>query len=112
MVIYVDFDETIARTSVDRDYVSSEPILENIDMINTLYDKGHTIIYWTARGTLKKDNYFKITLNQSVGIGEHSDIIDAIEKELDSMASYEDKLQVLNKYFGSTEFNTKELLKD
>tara|TARA_B100000029_G_scaffold388221_1_gene384329 strand:+ start:2838 stop:3167 length:330 start_codon:yes stop_codon:yes gene_type:complete len=64
MVIYVDFDETIARTSIDRDYASSEPIHENIDMVNTLYDKGHTIIYWTARGTLKKDNYFKVTLNQ------------------------------------------------
>ncbi len=64
-------------------------------------------------GNLEKHKTnIEVYLNQSVGIGEHSDIIDAIEKELDSMASYEDKLQVLNKYFGSTEFNTKELLKD
>ena len=41
----------------------------------------------------------EIYLNQSVGIGEHPDLIDAIEKELDSMASYEDKLSVLDKYF-------------
>ncbi len=41
----------------------------------------------------------EIYLNQSVGIGEHPDLVDAIEKELDSMASYEDKLSVLDKYF-------------
>jgi predicted AAA+ superfamily ATPase len=65
------------------------------------------------QGNLEKHKTnIEVYLNQSVGIGEHSDIIDTIEKELDSMVSYEDKLQVLDKYFGSTESNTKELLKD
>jgi undecaprenyl pyrophosphate synthase len=41
----------------------------------------------------------EIYLRNSVGVGEHSDIMDAIEKELDLMAQYEDHLEILNKYF-------------
>ena len=35
------------------------------------------------------------------GIGEHSDITEAIQVELDKIARYEDQLQVLDKYFKS-----------
>ena len=38
-------------------------------------------------------------LNNSVGIGEHADIMDTIEKELEIIAEYDDKLSVLIKYF-------------
>lgn len=51
MIVYVDIDETICETPIDRDYSKASPILENIAKVNSLYDKGHTIIYWTARGT-------------------------------------------------------------
>tara|TARA_Y100001963_G_scaffold117957_1_gene164200 strand:+ start:219 stop:533 length:315 start_codon:yes stop_codon:yes gene_type:complete len=51
MIIYVDIDETICETPPDRNYKLSNPIKENIKKINDLYDEGHTIIYWTARGT-------------------------------------------------------------
>ena len=34
------------------------------------------------------------------GIGEHSDIIETIQKELDAMASAHDRLEMLEKYFG------------
>ena len=40
----------------------------------------------------------EIYLNQSVGIGEHSDIIEAIEQELDEVAKYHDQIEVLEKY--------------
>jgi len=40
-----------------------------------------------------------IYLNQSIGIGEHSDIIENIEKELNIIAQYHDQLEVLDKYF-------------
>ena len=40
----------------------------------------------------------EIYLNQSVGIGEHSDIIEAIEQELDEIAKYHDQIEVLDKY--------------
>jgi len=41
----------------------------------------------------------EIYLRNPVGVGEHSDIMDTIEKELDLIAQYEDHLEVLQKYF-------------
>ncbi len=38
-------------------------------------------------------------LQKSVGVGEHSDIMETMEKELGYMADYHDKLEVLNTYF-------------
>lgn len=40
----------------------------------------------------------EIYLNHSVGIGEHSDIIEAIEQELEEVAKYNDQIEVLEKY--------------
>ena len=41
----------------------------------------------------------EIYLPTPVGVGEHSDVMDAIETELEEMAKYEDHLEILNKYF-------------
>lgn len=41
----------------------------------------------------------EVYLTNPVGVGDHSNIMDAIEKELDEMARYEDHLEVLQKYF-------------
>ena len=41
----------------------------------------------------------EVYLNQSVGIGEHSDIIESIEKELEEIAKYQDQIDILEKYF-------------
>jgi hypothetical protein len=41
----------------------------------------------------------EVYLNHPVGVGEHSDIMDAIEKELNHMAEYEDHLDIIDKYF-------------
>jgi len=38
-------------------------------------------------------------LNNSVGVAEHPDIMDTIEKELAIIAEYDDKLSVLEKHF-------------
>ena len=51
MVIYIDIDETICHSPDVPDYTTSYPIVENIEKANELYDQGHTIVYWTARGT-------------------------------------------------------------
>ena len=51
MDIFVDIDETICNTRRDRDYSKSTPIDEHIQKINKLYDEGHHIVYWTARGS-------------------------------------------------------------
>ena len=51
-------------------------------------------------------------LNNAVGVGEHADIMDTIEKEIEIIAEYDDKLEMLKKYF-PIEYNgkdTKELL--
>ncbi len=64
MVIYVDVDETICDTPVSRIYTDSIPIKSNIDMVNKLYNQGHTIVYWTARGTLTNINWFELTQKQ------------------------------------------------
>ncbi len=41
----------------------------------------------------------EVMLNNPIAIPEHTDIMDAIEKELALIADYEDKLCVLKKYF-------------
>jgi len=64
MIIYVDIDETICKTSLSRNYSESTPIIENIKKINNMYDEGNTIIYWTARGTTTGINWRKITKAQ------------------------------------------------
>ncbi len=53
-----------------------------------------------AEGHIKKHSAnVEIYLNNSMGIGEHSDILDTIEKELEVIAKYDDQLHVLRKYF-------------
>jgi len=64
MKIIVDIDETICITPEDRDYTKSVPIKENIEKINKLYDEGHTIIYWTARGGSSGIDWTDLVLEQ------------------------------------------------
>ena len=64
MIIYVDIDETICNTPNDRDYSKAKPIFENINKINTLFDDGNTIIYWTARGSGTGKDWREVTENQ------------------------------------------------
>jgi hypothetical protein len=53
-----------------------------------------------AEGHIKKHTAnVEIYLNNSMGIGEHSDILETIEKELEAIAKYDDQLHVLRKYF-------------
>ena len=41
----------------------------------------------------------EIYLNQPVGIGEHSDVMSAIETEITSIAQAHEKIEVINHYF-------------
>jgi hypothetical protein len=43
----------------------------------------------------------EVYLANPVGIGEHSDIIEAIEVELKAISEYEDQLEIIAKYFGN-----------
>ena len=41
----------------------------------------------------------EVYLRTSVGIGEHSDIIESIDKELAEIGKYDDRLSMILKYF-------------
>ena len=41
----------------------------------------------------------EVYLQNPVGIGEHPDITQAMQGELDKIARWDDQLEVLNKYF-------------
>jgi hypothetical protein len=43
----------------------------------------------------------EVYLHNPAGIGEHSDIIEAIEIEMKQIAEYDDMLEMVNKYFKS-----------
>ena len=49
-------------------------------------------------------------LDNHVALAEHPDIIETIDKELEVVAGYEDKLNVLKKYFGGS--TSRELLNE
>ena len=51
-------------------------------------------------------------LEKGVGVAEHPDIMDTIEKELEIMAEYDDKLGVLDKYFSKDIGEDKTLLNE
>lgn len=43
----------------------------------------------------------EVMLNNPTAIAEHSDIMDAMEKEVAKMAEYQDKLEILERYFAA-----------
>ena len=49
-------------------------------------------------------------LRNGVGVAEHPDIMETVEKELEIIAEYDDKLEVLDKYFFNQYVNDKEVL--
>ena len=84
--IFVDIDETICFYKGERNYRNAIPNKNNIAKINKLYDKGHEITYWTARGSVTKIDWFGLTKNQlsnwgckyhklSVGEKPHYDLL-------------------------------------
>jgi ribosomal protein S3 len=53
-----------------------------------------------AQGHIEKHRAnIEVYLAHPVGIGEHSDIIEAIETELEQIAKYEDQIDILDSYF-------------
>tara|TARA_B100001113_G_C20904997_1_gene533091 strand:+ start:40 stop:249 length:210 start_codon:yes stop_codon:yes gene_type:complete len=53
-----------------------------------------------AKGDIAKHKAnVEVYLEHPAGIGEHSNIVEAIEQELDMIAKYQDQIDVINKYF-------------
>ena len=69
-IIFIDIDETICfydeeyELNSKKDYNLAKPNFENINKINSLYDKGNKIVYWTARGSRSGINWFEFTKAQ------------------------------------------------
>ena len=53
-----------------------------------------------AQGDIAKHKAnVEVYLANPAGIGEHSNIVEAIETELNMIAKYQDQIDVINKYF-------------
>ena len=53
-----------------------------------------------AQGDIQKHvANVEVFLQNPAGIGEHSNIVEAIEEELNMIAKYQDQIDVINKYF-------------
>ena len=53
-----------------------------------------------AQGDIAKHKAnIEVYLANPVGIGEHSNIVEAIEGELDMIAKSQDQIDIINKYF-------------
>jgi hypothetical protein len=53
-----------------------------------------------AEGELERaKTNIMVYMNNATGIGEHSDIVEAIQEELDKMAAANDRMEMLTKYF-------------
>ncbi len=55
-----------------------------------------------AQGDIAKHKAnVEVYLTNPVGIGEHSNVLEAIEDELNMIAKYQDQIDVIQKYFKS-----------
>ena len=75
-IIYVDVDGTICENRDDLKkynpgvtYSDAKPFPDRIAVINQLYDEGHEIHYWTARGCHSGEDYTDLTKQQFLDWG-------------------------------------------
>ena len=70
--IFFDLDNVICSTNKNRNYSKSRPKIRAIKTVNELYERGHIIKIYTARGMgkfdgkkeLVKKKYYTFTKNQ------------------------------------------------
>jgi hypothetical protein len=67
-----------------------------------LYNRDNVIqaLKQHAQGHIAKHTMnVEVYLKNAAGVGEHPDVMDAIESELKIIAEYHDQLEILEKYF-------------
>ena len=86
----IDIREVMILVDQERDSLIKS------ELMDWMYTKSTT----TAKGELEihKAN-IKVYQTMPAGIGEHSDVTEAVIAELDKMAAAEDRIEVLKKYF-------------
>ena len=68
MIYCFDLDGTLCST-LDESYKDAEPYMDRIGYVNGLFEKGHTVIIETARGTMTGKDWLCITKDQLNGWG-------------------------------------------
>lgn len=63
-VFVVDIDGVLATLVPANDYALCQPIVKNIQIVNTLFNAGHRIILFTARGSATGIDWSEITQQQ------------------------------------------------
>lgn len=64
MKYMIDIDGTICTQQDSGNYDKAEPHVNRINHINQLYDQGHEINFWTARGSVTGINWQELTKQQ------------------------------------------------
>jgi hypothetical protein len=63
MKYIIDIDGTICNNTFG-DYFNAIPYHDRINHFNSLFDQGHEIHYWTARGSNSGLDWYDFTMNQ------------------------------------------------
>jgi mannose-6-phosphate isomerase-like protein (cupin superfamily) len=73
MKYHIDIDGTICSVDAslpsEKRYPAAVPLQERIDRVNRLFDEGHHISYWTARGATSGLDFEEVTRQQLVRWG-------------------------------------------
>jgi CMP-N,N'-diacetyllegionaminic acid synthase len=69
MVVCMDIDGVIATITPGNDYALARPQQDVIDAVNLLYQAGHRIILFTARGSATGIDWSEVTRSQMVNWG-------------------------------------------
>lgn len=64
MTYYIDIDDTICTLAESLKYETAAPIPQAIAKVNRLYEEGHRIVFWTARGTKSGIDWRQLTEQQ------------------------------------------------
>ncbi len=69
MIYCIDIDGTICSQTTNQEYHKAIPFKEMIKKINRLYDEGHVIKMFTARGMASKKDFKELTRKQLIEWG-------------------------------------------
>ena len=67
MILFVDLDNTLCTTKegdYENSYVDPDINQPVIDKVNRMYDMGHTVVIWTARGSTTGISWLALTAQQ------------------------------------------------
>lgn len=80
--------------------MTNSELFENFEREELMQSEILNAVKKHAEGHIAKHKAnVNILIKKNVGVAEHPDVIETIEKELDVIAKYNDQLEMLKKYF-------------